>query len=186
MCKIICVSNRLLCIDDFIKRIQRICDIGIPVILREKDLSENEYYELLIKINRKNIIAHKYINAASKYESRVIHLPLSFADKKPNNFDYIGFSVHSVSEAKKAVLSGAAYITAGHIFHTECKPDRPPKGIQLLKNIKSETNIPLFALGGITPQNFKLATTNGADGICIMSGFMQCANPEDFANAFHP
>ena len=50
MFKIICVTNRKLCRDDFFERIEKLCKSGISsIILREKDLSEYEYFEIAKK-----------------------------------------------------------------------------------------------------------------------------------------
>ena len=40
-------------------------------------------------------------------------------------FKVIGTSVHSVEDAIKAEQLGATYMTAGHIFATDCKKDCP-------------------------------------------------------------
>lgn len=157
--------------------------MGIPVILREKDLFENEYFNLLRQINRTEIIAHKYANAALEFGCRAIHMPLSQIDEHCREFECFGISTHSINEAKTAEAFGASYITAGHIFTTDCKKGIQPKGIELLHTLKSKIRIPVFALGGITPQNYRLATNAGADGIGIMSGFMQCKNLEKFVQS---
>ena len=95
-------------------------------------------------------------------------------------FDEVGVSIHSVSEAIEAVNLGATYITAGHIFATDCKKDIPPRGLSFLSSVCSSVNIPVFAIGGISPENAQKAINAGADGICIMSGLMNCKNPRVF------
>ena len=57
-----------------------------------------------------------------------IHLPLwrleDMAASRPQSlafFSAIGASVHSVDEAQRAQALGATYLTAGHIFTTDCK-----------------------------------------------------------------
>lgn len=183
MYNLLCISNRHLCHGDFPSRIQQICDMGIPVILREKDLYEKEYFNLLGQICRTEIIAHKYVDAALEFGCSAIHMPLPLANERCREFECFGISTHSINEAKTAEAFGASYITAGHIFSTDCKKGIPPKGIELLHTLKSEIHIPVFALGGITPQNYRFAINAGADGICIMSGFMQCKNLEKFVQS---
>ncbi len=182
MCKIICVSNRSLCKVDFIQRIQKIIDSGIPVILREKDLTEAEYYNLLCEINRKEIIAHNFPDAARKFGTTKIHLPLHILKSCDVwDFETVGVSTHSVNEAVEAQNLGVSYITAGHVFPTDCKKGVPPHGIELISDIKKSVSLPVYALGGISPANAESAINAGAYGIAVMSGFMKCENTAEYA-----
>ncbi len=178
MCsKLICVSNRALCGTNFIRRIRDIIDADIPVILREKDLTEREYYKLLCKIDRGNIISHSFVGAARSFGCSKIHLPLPLLETSDiSGFAEAGASTHSVEEAVRARELGASYITAGHVFATDCKKGFAPRGTDLLRDIKNEVDIPVYALGGISPENARKALSAGADGVCVMSGFMKCAD----------
>ena len=185
MYKLICVSNRNLCTDDFITRIRTIVDSGIPVILREKDLPENEYYHLLCRIDRKSIIAHTYADAARKFGCKKIHLPLSLLECTDlRGFDVVGASTHSVEQAVSAQSLGASYVTLGHIFATDCKKGVPPRGTQLIDNVKQHIKIPVYAIGGISPDNAALAADVGADGVCAMSGFMRCSDIGEYISLY--
>lgn len=86
---------------------------------------------------------HSFINVAMELEHPYIHLPLPILEayvkknvsgniytgmsKSTDNyqqfFKVIGTSVHSVEDAIKAEQLGATYMTAGHIFATDCKKD---------------------------------------------------------------
>ena len=70
---------------------------------------------------------------------------------------------------------GAAYVTAGHIFTTDCKKGLPPRGLDFLKNICDAVTIPVYGIGGIKfdPQQWNSLKKQGACGGCIMSGMMQ-------------
>lgn len=184
MYKIISVSNRHLC-DDFIERVKIITDMGIDVILREKDLNENDYKKLALSVMSPQIIMHTYVKAAKELSCRRIHLPMNiFENSDISGFDTIGVSIHSVEEALEAQNRGATYITAGHIFETDCKRGVPPRGIQFLKNIVESVSIPVYAIGGINPKNAKEAFDAGAAGVCIMSGLMQCKNIKNYLMNF--
>lgn len=182
MFKIICVTNRKLC-TDFQTRLKHLCQNDVPVILREKDLTETEY-EMLAK-NAKtvcpNIICHSYAKAALNVGINQIHVPLALMNKEiRRNFKNVGVSVHSASEAVQAQALGADYIVAGHVFQTECKKNVPPRGLDFLCTVKNSVNIPVYAIGGITPRNILQVKQNGIDGCCIMSGFMTCNNVSEF------
>ena len=65
MFNIVCVTHRKLC-ENFFKRVGELYENNVPVILREKDLSESEYEELAKKVIEicPNVILHSYINVA--------------------------------------------------------------------------------------------------------------------------
>jgi thiazole tautomerase (transcriptional regulator TenI) len=197
MYKILAITNRHLCNNDFLTQIQDICSLNekntviksVSIVLREKDLSENDYKDLaakVIKICKKNnteCILHTYYNVAKELNCKKIHLPLHVLKSKPDiykEFDEVGVSIHSVSEAVEAVSLGATYITAGHIFATDCKKGIPPRGLSFLSSVCSSVNVPVYAIGGISLENAEKAINAGADGICIMSGLMNCKDPRVF------
>ena len=191
------ITNRHLCNNDFLAQIQDICTLNekktviksVSIVLREKDLSENDYKDLatkVLKICKKNnteCILHTYYKVARELNCKKIHLPLHVLKSKPDickEFNEVGVSIHSVNEAIEAVNLGATYITAGHIFATDCKKDIPPRGLSFLSSVCNLVNIPVYAIGGISPANAQKAINAGADGICIMSGLMTCKNPRVF------
>ena len=173
MCKILAISNRSLT-EDYFSQIEKIASLNIPIVLREKDLSKEEYTFLAKKVLKitDNVILHTYIETAIELNHRKIHLPmhlLSICDM--SKFDMVGVSVHSLDEAIKAQSMGAAYITAGHIFATDCKKGVPPRGIEFLKNVCNSVSIPVYAIGGIDENNID-SIKNIADGACQMSTLM--------------
>lgn len=181
MYNLLCISNRHLCTDNFTARIRNIADRGIPVILREKDLTEREYFELLTAIDRKSIIAHSFIHAAREFGSTAIHLPLpQLETADTTSFATIGASTHSVEQAQRAEALGASYVTAGHVFATDCKKGLAPHGVGLIREITAAIQLPVYGLGGIDAANAGQVMNAGAAGIAVMSGFMQCADIDKY------
>lgn len=198
MCKYktICVSNRHLCTGNFLERIRQLTQSELQaIILREKDLDEESYEQLakqvLNAINledsqkrvlKPQLILHSYPEAAKRLQVHNLHMPLSllqaYVVQFPNKrflewFTTLGVSVHSIEEAKEAQRLGATYLTAGHIFATGCKKGLPPKGLDFLEEVCAAVEIPVYAIGGIHPQNIRECLLKGAAGVCMMSEFMQ-------------
>ena len=88
-------------------------------------------------------------------------------------FQEIGTSVHSASQLQEAVALGADYVTAGHIFTTDCKKGLPPRGLSFLHDICEQSPFPVYGIGGITEDNEEDVIRQGAAGVCIMSGCMR-------------
>ena len=184
MYKIISVSNRALC-GDFKKRIKEITRMGIDVILREKDLSETEYEALAKELMCPQLIMHTFADSAKRLGCGRIHLPMSVLRKTDlSGFETVGASVHSSEEAAEAQALGASYITAGHIFSTDCKKGVPPRGTEFLRKVVNSVSIPVYAIGGINAENTEKVLEAGAQGICVMSGLMQCENAEKYLKKF--
>mgnify|MGYP004700874653 FL=1 len=183
--KVICVTNRHLCEKSLARQVEIVCKFHPKaIILREKDLPEDEYIILaneVLDICTKNgveCILHFYPNVAKKLKCNAIHLPLfKLRENRANlsEFKIIGTSVHSVEEAIEAQNLGATYISAGHIFATDCKKGVPPRGLDFLKKVCQTATIPVYAIGGIklSDEQIKLITDCGAAGGCIMSGMMK-------------
>lgn len=190
---LLCVTNRNLCREDFLTRIKKIAAAGIDgIILREKDLSEPAYEELAAKVMAicRNVgipcILHSYPVAAIHLHAEAIHLPLqqmlTMDPEQKAAFRVIGVSCHSTEEAVLAQKHGAAYITAGHIFETDCKKGLPGRGLDFLEEVCEAVTIPVYAIGGISPANIDTVGAAGAAGACIMSGLMRCEDPENYLN----
>ncbi len=195
MSDIVCVTNRKLCGDNFIERIEAIAKASPQgIILREKDLSETEYKmlakEVMAVCEKYQIpcILHSFIHIAMELGNPSIHLPLpqlrSMTSEEKEQFSHIGASCHSVEEAREAEALGCTYIIAGHIFATDCKKGIPPRGIEFLEKVCQAVTIPVYAIGGINECNIAKVRKVGAAGACVMSGFMQCTIPETYMKRF--
>ena len=194
MFKIICVTNRALCKEDFLTRIKKLCEAGVDgIILREKDLSLAEYTALansVLEVCRRYkvpCILHNFEESAIALNLPEIHMPLgsfrALPEWKKSLFEVIGVSCHSVEDALAAERMGASYLIAGHVFETDCKRGVPARGLDFLTQVVEETYIPVYAIGGITPENVQEVKNIGAAGlagVCIMSSAMTCEDPQDY------
>ena len=189
--KLLVVTNRQLCQESFLIRIEKLAKTTINgIILREKDLSEDNYEALakeVLLICRhygKQCILHFFPDVALRLGAKKIHLPLwkAVESKNLDCFKKVGISIHSVAEAKEAQNLGAAYVTAGHIFVTNCKQGLLPRGLPFLKEVCANVSIPVFAIGGIDENNLTDVLGAGAAGVCLMSSMMTCGDPQEYVD----
>lgn len=97
-------------------------------------------------------------------------MPCVCARKLLGSKAVIGVTVHSVKEALIAEKSGADYLGVSPIFATATKKDAgKPAGLQLLRDIRRRTRLPLAAIGGITLDNAGQVIASGADAVCAIS-----------------
>lgn len=195
MSDIICVTNRKLCPgtypEDFLTRIEKIAyNRPAAIILREKDMHPEKYASLASRVMEichkygTQCILHTFTDVALSLGADALHVPLPILrqmDKKEREaFRILGTSCHSVEDAKEAVKLGCTYITAGHIFPTDCKKGLACRGMGFLESVCDSINIPVYAIGGINEQNINAIRGSHASGACIMSGFMQCPDVDRY------
>ena len=151
------------------------------------DLSHEEYEELAGKVLKitnqegKKCILHTDYRAALSLSHPFVHVPLSVMaqmsqkerEKLRNSVKEMSTSIHSLEQLKEAEAFSMDFVIAGHIFATDCKKDLPPRGLSFLENICDNSEVPVYAIGGMTKEREPEVMRKGASGICIMSGCMR-------------
>ena len=183
MSDILCVTNRKLCREDFLTQIERIAACHpAGIILREKDMQPEDYQKLAAAVmeicERYSVecILHSFTDVAVSLQAVAVHLPLhllrKLSQEQKARFRILGASCHRVEDALEAQALGCTYITAGHVFETDCKKGLPGRGLEFLRNMCAAVDIPVYGIGGIDPNNIVLVQKAGASGACLMSSLM--------------
>ena len=153
------------------------------VVLREKDLLDEELVQLAASIkdicdeSGARFCIDGSVSIAESVGADAIWLPFSvFANGRPE-FDTVGTSIHSEKEGLEAERLGADFLVYGNVFETTCKPGKPAKGLSEMKHLIGKVGIPVYAIGGIGPENIAEVRDAGASGACLMSGLMQAEDP---------
>ncbi len=179
----IAVTNRHLYKGDYICQIRKIAAMQPKaLILREKDLTDAEYEDLAMKVRpiceaeKVLFFVHSHADMALRTGCENIHLPaaeLKRLSSVLSKFRRISVSCHSAEDVREAEDFGATQIVLGTIFETQCKPGLKGRGIDFVKGICAGTKLPVYAIGGIKPENLKEIKAAGAAGGCMMSGFVE-------------
>ena len=197
MCKLIAVTNRKLCPGDFLEQVKLLAENDVDlIVLREKDMNERDYGKLAVQVKEicqlfgTSCVLHSYFNVARRLDANGIHLPLLAAMKNRENLRTVylsGVSTHSIEQIQLAEACFASYVFYGHIFPTKCKEGVPPRGLAELAEACEVSDVPVYALGGISPDNAGLALDAGAEGVCMMSWAMQAEGEQirQFADYCH-
>ncbi len=84
----------------------------------------------------------------------------------------IGITCHnSIKLAKRAIKSKASYLAFGAFYPTKTKKVKFRASIKILRKVEKFTNIPLVAIGGVNPNNYKKLLLNKANLLAI-SGYI--------------
>ena len=185
------ITNRTVCEAKLTDTIKQAIEGGIGTVqLREKDLSTGDLYGLakeIREITKKkgvNLIINDRVDIAIAVEADGVHLgwqslEIGIVRRMIGQDKLIGYSAHSLKEAKRAENSGADYVTISPIFDTVNKDYfLKPLGVGEIGKIKEQINIPVIALGGINENNVNEVLKNGADGIAAISAILLSNSPE--------
>ncbi|RRQ21471.1 thiamine phosphate synthase [Thiohalobacter thiocyanaticus] len=97
----------------------------------------------------------------------------------------IGVSCYNELErARRARDGGADYVAFGRFFPSRTKPDAVQAGAELLRAARRELDLPLVAIGGITPENGGSLLAAGADMLAVIHGLFGAADIEAAARRY--
>lgn len=163
------------------------------VQLREKDCSTRKFIEeglalqRLLRPNNIPLIINDRVDVAMVIGAQGVHLgqdDMHIRDARqilgPDII--IGISVESISDARDAAAAGADYLGISPVFSTATKIDTaPPLGLDGVRAIRQEVDLPLVAIGGIKHDNCAAVMAAGADGLAVVSALVSAPSPRQAA-----
>ncbi len=97
----------------------------------------------------------------------------------------IGASCYdSMERAQSAIDAGVDYIAFGSFYASSVKPEAVCAAPGLLSAAKSRWDVPVVAIGGITPANAPTLIAAGADAVAAISAVFSAADVAAAARAF--
>ncbi|WP_171032951.1 thiamine phosphate synthase [Fodinibius saliphilus] len=179
-----------------LETVELACKAGVRAVqLREKDMTDeslvalgkqirsitNEYNARLF-VNRRADIA-QLLNADG------VHSPEngipSMAIKRSWPELTVGASIHSEKAAKRAEEDGADFLLFGPVYYTVSKAKYgEPQGVDRLKEVAEKSSVPVFAVGGITPEKTASCLQAGAFGLAGISAIMKAGNVGQQVHSF--
>ncbi|SHG28242.1 thiamine-phosphate diphosphorylase [Fodinibius roseus] len=95
----------------------------------------------------------------------------------------VGSSVHSIEASRRAEKEGADFLLFGPVFYTASKAKYgAPQGIEALQEVVEAAAVPVFAVGGITPERAPQCRSAGAYGVAGISSVMPADSVEQQVN----
>lgn len=185
------VTDRPLCLGrDLIQVVKEAVAGGVTLVqLREKNASTRELLEIAVEIRKilqgtsVPLIINDRIDIALALNAEGVHLgnidmPYKKAREILGPDKIIGLSAESMKDAMAASRLGADYLGVSPIFTTPTKPElETGLGLEGLRKIRSVTELPLVAIGGMNVSNCRAAVESGADGIAVVSAICSVPDP---------
>jgi thiamine-phosphate pyrophosphorylase len=176
---------------DLLWVLEQALDGGVRAIqLREKDLEGKKLFQLAEKARElcARYYATLFINdridiacavGADGVQLGKTSLPIDAARDLLGQTRMIGVSTHSMEEAQNAERLGADFVLFGPVYFTPSKAAfGPPQGSAALKKIVENITLPVYAIGGITPENVREIMSVGTRGIALISAVMAAVDPK--------
>ncbi len=175
--------------EELLKKIHGTLDGGAQIIeLREKNIPHNKlisFAEQVKKITERYkvpLIINDEPEIVIKTGAEGVHLgehdmPVSAARKMLGKKAIIGASAYNSIQSEH---DGASYIAMSSPFPSISKPLKKLTPPEIIRETKRRLKVPLFVIGGITPENTPEIMALGVDGIAVMSGIF---NEEDTEKA---
>ena len=97
----------------------------------------------------------------------------------------VGVSCYdSLDRALRAAHDGADYVAFGSFFASTSKPAAVRAPLSLLREARARLDIPLCAIGGITPQNGAELVKAGAHMLAVIQGLFSATDVQATAKAY--
>ena len=165
------------------QQVARLIEGGASLIqLRDKHATPREFYReaaVALRVARDHnarLIINDRVDIALALKADGVHLgqtdlPAEAARRLLGTEAIIGFSTHTLAQAKLATALPVDYLAFGPIFQTSTKenPD-PVAGLVALQEVGTiKGSLPLVAIGGITLANALKVLKAGADALALIS-----------------
>jgi thiamine-phosphate pyrophosphorylase len=160
--------------------------------VREKDLSAKDLLRLVLDLRaaahaigseRVRIVVNDRLDVAVAAKAAGVHLPstglpVAAVRQKVGRKFLIGRSVHGLAEAREAEKAGADYLVFGPVFATPSKIGLgEPQGAATLAKLVQAVRVPVWAIGGIQPENAALLRGTGIAGVAAITAIAAAPDP---------
>jgi thiamine-phosphate pyrophosphorylase len=130
----------------------------------------------LCKVRTALFIVNDDVDLARAVNADGVHLgrddpALAIARRALGPHAIIGMSCYDdLASAERAAAAGADYLAFGSFFASPTKPNAVRATPALLRDARARLDLPLVAIGGITPENGAMLIAAGADALAAISG----------------
>jgi thiamine-phosphate pyrophosphorylase len=179
---------------DLLWVLQQALDAGVKAIqLREKDLPGRDLFSLAEKVCKlcqaynTALFINDRIDVALAVDAAGVQLsqtslPVVTTRALLGPQKIIGASTHSLQEAREAEQNGADFVLFGPVYFTASKAAYgAPQGLPALKTIVDNISLPVYAIGGIKPENIESTKKLGLRGVALISAIISAESPKEAA-----
>lgn len=165
----------------FLDQLEALLKKGIRLVqLRQKELCLPKFQVLaeqvipLAKHYGVHILLNQHIDLAVRLQASGVHLPVSeWMQQKSSPIHppfWLALSCHSLAELQIAQRLNPKFVVLSPITPSISHPATPPLGWDVFAKRVKQTKIPVFALGGLTPNHLEKVQSLGGQGVAAVRG----------------
>jgi thiamine-phosphate pyrophosphorylase len=159
------------------------------VQLREKSANSRDFYAQAVALksllgpHNIALVINDRLDIALACEAQGVHLgqsdmPVEVARRLLPPEVFIGWSVETMDEVMQSATLPVDYLGVSPVFATPTKTDTAsPWGLAGLQRIRTATDLPLVAIGGIQLHNASVVMKAGADSLAVVSAICSADDP---------
>ena len=166
---------------EFTARLTRALEAGARLVqLREPQMHRYEFvpYARQLAAQCRRFGAKLLVNADPSWavdgDADGVHLNsrrLMDLSQRPLSREYlVGASCHNEEELQKAQQLDIDFVVLGPVMPTASHPDSPTMGWIRFGALRATTTLPVYAIGGVKPNDISTAARAGAHGIAMIRG----------------
>ncbi|ABM72642.1 Thiamine monophosphate synthase (TMP) [Prochlorococcus marinus str. MIT 9515] len=179
--------------DNLLQIIEKILLGGVKIIQhRFKEGNDKNHLKEAIQV--KNLcekynslfIVNDRVDIAMASNADGVHLGQEDIDVKTarkllGSSKIIGVSANNSTDINKAIKDGCDYIGIGPVFQSLTKKGKEPLGVEKIKTLIKDINIPCFAIGGINKLNISCLKSHRISKVAVVSGLLNSEDPKEEA-----
>lgn len=162
--------------------------------LREKDLDGGALYDRACQLVSRcasgstRVLVNDRADVARLASAHGVHLPEAglpplVARNVVGNKRLVGRSIHASEEVHES--NGVDYLIFGPVYETPSKRCYgAPQGLERLSEVSRASDVPVIAIGGITPARVREVLACGATGVAVMGAILSADDPARMVREF--
>lgn len=174
---------------ELLERTGEACRGGLTMVqVRERHLRDDDYVRVFRSLRHRVppatlLIANRRLHLFDALGAVGVHVggdPRAVAAVRERcaGVELVGYSAHSPGEVELAAAMGADYVSFSPIFPPSSKDSPlPPVGLDGIERVCRRAAVPVYALGGIGPENAADVKRAGAAGIAAVGAILDSPDP---------
>jgi 8-oxo-dGTP diphosphatase len=163
--------NLMKMLDNGIKIIQaRLKTLSVAAVAR---FLERAYP--LCKAHNALLLLNSSVKNPEEFEVDGLHLTsadLLNCEQRPENKQWVAASCHNINELRHAEKIAVDFVVLAPVLATPTHPDAEVLGWEQFAKLVAQTNLPVYALGGLTESDLLMAQRAGGQGIAGIRAFL--------------
>ena len=171
----------------FFAQLERLLNRGVALLqLRSKHLPEEAYADLARRVIARakafscRVLLNGRPELAIRLQAAGVHLShdtaAALSARPVPGSMWCGVSCHTASDLVRAMALDADFAVLSPVKPTRSHPDAAPLGWERFKELVRPVSIPVFALGGMRPEEAAVAVEHGGQGVAGIRGFWPLAS----------